>query len=160
MHINVRDILAEDLGYHRTYAVTGERPELPEVRLTHDLEGEVVISRSEVGLLVKVTIKTEIELECHRCLRKFTRPIAISFTQTYREEPGDDDLPIEQEQIDLAPLIQQEILVSLPIKLLCRPDCPGVEGFATEYTNDETSTRLQDQARITKGSQRGRTQET
>ncbi len=152
MHINVHDILAKDLGFQRSYTIHGERPVFKDVKLVADLEGQLHISRSESGLLVNGTIKTEIELECHRCLRTFHCPVTVTFSQSYRQDPGDDDLPIVDGQIDLVPLIEQEILVSLPIKILCRPDCSGIEGLAGEYTGDKASTRLQDQARITKGS--------
>ncbi len=157
MHIGVRDFLAEDVGYNRTFTITGERPELEGVLLTKDLEGEVTISRLDDGLLVEGSLTAEIELECHRCLRSFTRPAAVRFAQIYTERPADDEMPISGDQVDLAPLIEQEILVNLPIKLLCRPDCPGVEGVEGKYEPTPVSTRLKDQAHITKGSKRGRT---
>jgi uncharacterized protein len=161
MHINVSDILAEEVGYRRTFTISGERPELDEVILTKDIDGEITIGRLETGLLVEGSIQTGIQLDCHRCLRTFTRPVHKRFSQVYSATVQDDELPIEGDQIDLAPLIQQEILVSLPIKILCRPDCPGVEGVEDRYNKtEETGNRLQDQARITKGSHRGRTEET
>lgn len=160
MHINVRDFLAEDVGYNRTFAVTGERPHFESVKLTDDLEGELTISRLEEGLLVQGELKTAIELECHRCLRTFTRPVSIAFAQVYSLQPADDEIAFTGEEIDLAPLIEQEILVNLPIKLLCTPDCQGIEGVADQYKTEPAGTRLKDQARITKGPQRGRTEET
>jgi uncharacterized protein len=127
MHINVRDILAEDTGYRRSFTVTGERPELDSVVLTDDINGEFTISRLEAGLLVTGKVSTAVQLECHRCLRSFTRPMTITFSQTFAQNPGDDDMPIVKEQIDLGLLIEQEIVVNLPIKILCQPDCPGVD---------------------------------
>jgi uncharacterized protein len=157
MHINVQDILSEELGYNRSFVISGETPELDAVKLTEAIKGDVVISRLETGLLVEGHIETAIELECHRCLRSFIRPTRVKFTQVYTEEPSDEEMPIEGNEIDLAPLVQQEILVNLPIKILCRPDCPGVEGAAGEYMAEETDNSLKNQARITKGSKRGRT---
>ncbi len=157
MHINVRDILIESVGYSRTYLISGERPQLEAVRLTKDIEGEIKISRLDVGLNVSGHIKTEIELECHRCLRTFNRPTEVYFDQGYSEMLGDDEMPIIDDSIDLAPLIEQEIILHLPIKILCTPDCRGIENAPGKYTKDSTDTRLQDQARITKGTKRGRT---
>jgi uncharacterized protein len=146
MHINVRDILAESVGYSRAYKVSGERPSLEEVKLTHDIEGEITVSRLDDSLLVRGQVQTEIELECHRCLRTFTRPVKINVAQEYADTPGDDQMPIEDNAIDIAPLIEQEIVLSLPIKVLCKPDCPGMEDMAGKYTISET-----------KGIKRGRT---
>jgi hypothetical protein len=102
MHINVRDFLAESVGFSRAYKISGERPALATVVLTHDVEGDVTIARLE-------------------------------------------------DEIDLAPLMEQEIILSLPIKILDRPDCPGIEGVSEEFTDDNPGTSLKDRAHITKG---------
>jgi uncharacterized protein len=152
MHINVRDILIESVGYSRTYKISGERPELKGVRLTQDIEGEITISRLEESLLASGRVSTEIELECHRCLRTFACPTRIFLRQEYAKETTDDQLPIADEAIDLAPLIEQEIILSLPIKVLCRPECPGLDGISGKYTTPpDLGARLQARARITKG---------
>jgi uncharacterized metal-binding protein YceD (DUF177 family) len=158
MHINVRDILAESVGYSRTYKITGERPSLEAVLLTKDIEGEITISRLDSGLLVQGHFETEIQLVCDRCLSTFIRPTSVRFQQLFSETPTDDDMPIIDEDIDLAPLAEQEILLDLPIKILHAEDCRGIESAAGKYTKEERGTRLQDQARIKKGNHpRGRT---
>jgi len=157
MHINVRDILVESVGYNRTYKISGERPQLQWVQLTQDVEGELQISRLDEQVLVRGSISTEIELECHRCLRTFTRPTRASFSQLYSMTPTDDEMPIEDDELDLAPLIEQEIILGLPIKILCTPDCQGIEIAGEKYTRKDSPTSLREQARITKGTKRGRT---
>ena len=74
------------------------------------------------------------------------------------KKPVDDEMPIVDQNIDLAPLIEQEMLLSLPIKILHSEDCKGIENASDKYTREEQGIRrLQDQARITKGTKRGRT---
>ena len=161
MHINVREFLVEDVGYHRSYRIAGERPSLDAVKLMADIEGGLTISRLEAELLVQANLSTAIELECHRCLRSFTRPVRLVFAQPYSKQPDDDQLPIEHSEINLDSAIEQEILVGLPIKIICQPDCEGVEGVDKRYTKEDAGPRrLGDTARITKGPQRGRTKET
>jgi len=159
MHINVQDILAEEVGYRRTFTITGERPSFESIQLTQDIEGEITISRVDAGLLVRGRIATQIELTCDRCLSTFNRPVRVELSQIYSEQPKpeEEEMPIEDGGLDMAPLIEQDILVSLPIKLICRPDCRGVENASAEYTSGKTGTQLQNQARITKGNKRGRT---
>jgi uncharacterized metal-binding protein YceD (DUF177 family) len=157
MHINVRDILVESVGYSRAYKITGERPDLATVRLTSGIEGEITISKLEAGLLVRGSVSTEIELTCDRCLRTFTRPIRVSFSQLFSENPSDDDMLIEDDEIDLAPLVEQEVILALPIKILHDPNCPGIENAPEKYTKEDISTSLKTKARITKGPKRGRT---
>ena len=135
MHINVRDILAESVGAQQSFKVTGERPELENSKLLADLEGEFTTSRLESGLLVQGRLETEVELECHRCLRSFAHPVTLHFRQVYAETPGDDELPIKYPgSIDLAPAIDQEIILGLPLKILCRPDCSGIAAPASKTT--------------------------
>jgi uncharacterized metal-binding protein YceD (DUF177 family) len=158
MHINVRDILSESVGYSRAYKISGERPSLEHVRLTKDIEGEITISRLDSGLLVQGSLASELELNCDRCLSTFTRPTRVRFKQLYAKEPVDDEMPITDQSIDLAPLAEQEFLLDLPIKLLHDPNCPGITDAPAKYTKEDNGNRLLDQARITKGnSPRGRT---
>jgi uncharacterized metal-binding protein YceD (DUF177 family) len=156
MHINVRDFLSESVGFSRAFKITGERPELETIQLTKDVEGELTITRLESALLVKGHFETETSQVCDRCLRTFSRPSKVRFEQFFAESPGDDEMPITDNEIDLAPLVEQEILLDLPIKLLHSPDCQG-EKAASKYTNVDATSRLKDQARITKGTKRGRT---
>ena len=156
MQISVRDILVESVGYSRAYKITGEKPDLETVLLTSPLDGELSIARLDGGVLVRGHVKGSVELECHRCLRTFERPFELNLSQLFAADPGDDEMPIIDDLIDLAPLVEQEIVLSLPIKILCRPDCQGIENAGVKYTRDNPA-RLGDQARITKGNKRGRT---
>ena len=152
MHINVRDFLAETVGYNRTYTITGERPQLESVIITADVGGEITISKLEsASLLVQGRLATEVQLECHRCLRTFSRPVRVNFKQIYAEQPEDDNLPIVGQEIDVAPLLEQEIILSLPIKILDRPDCPGLQMPDSQAdVPAEPDTSLRARAHITK----------
>lgn len=151
MHINVQHILAEELGHNQTFTVTDERPAFDQVTLTVPLSGEIKIARLDDGIVVTGRIWCEIELECHRCLRSFVRPVSVRFEQLFIEQLTDDGMLIDPEgSIDLMPLLQQEILLSLPIKLLCRDDCLGLDDVASGAT-DEPDHSLGTTARITKG---------
>ncbi|HEX3082256.1 MAG TPA: YceD family protein [Candidatus Saccharimonadia bacterium] len=157
MHINVRDILVESVGYNQAYKIAGERPELEDVRLDQDIEGEITVSRLDESLLIRGQIQTAVQLECDRCLSTFTRPMTVSLAQEFAEHPQGDQLPIDDGEIDLAPLIGQELILSLPIKILDRPDCPGLKDVAGNYTNPADAASVKSRARITKGTPRGRT---
>jgi uncharacterized protein len=152
MHINVRDLLIESVGHNRSYKISGERPDLDGIRLTRDIEGEMQISRLDSSLLVSGQLSTAIELECHRCLSTFTRPIRFNLHQEYSETPVEDQMLIEGETIDVAPLMEQEIILGTPLKILCRKDCPGIQDAVGRYTKeDNNDSRLGNKARITKG---------
>jgi uncharacterized protein len=127
MRVDVKDILIEDTGFSRDYTFIGETPDLDEVTLVNEVEGEVTVTKlEESDLQAEGRFRTKISLECHRCLNTFEKSVEHNFSRTYAKKPIEDQLPVEEKQIDIAYAIRDEILVRLPIKLLCREDCPGV----------------------------------
>jgi uncharacterized protein len=140
MHLNVSDLLVKELGYSHDYQIMDEHPPMLSLTLTKPVNGVVTVTKLEGDSLdVKGRVSTQLELECHRCLRSYTSATEIRFHQVFASRPADDELPISGDLIDLAPLIEQELIVSLPIKLLCQPDCPGVPG-AEHYQNHSKGT--------------------
>ena len=86
---------------------------------------------------------TQIRLTCNRCLEPFEVPLASDFNLTYvRQQPEgpnsnrhgeveitDDEIgliPIQGDELDLRDAIQEEIVMALPMRALCRPDCKGL----------------------------------
>ncbi|HEV7645396.1 MAG TPA: DUF177 domain-containing protein [Pyrinomonadaceae bacterium] len=85
------------------------------------------------------SIKTKAEISCSRCLKPMESDIDISFKSSFvpaefetREkevEVGGDDLNIEfyeGDEIDLAQLIREQIILNSPQIALCKPDCAGL----------------------------------
>lgn len=153
MHIDVHDILVESIGHNRTYTITGEQPKFESVVLSQPIDGTVTIGHLEDGVMANGRVQTAITLECHRCLCTFDRPVSVRFSQIFAKnpDPKDDALPIIDDQIDLAPVIESEIILSLPIKVLHDPDCPGIIDALPEYTDHTKAPRLSTQAHIKKG---------
>ncbi len=140
MHINVRDLLAESIGYNRAYHIAHERPQLKAVSLVDDITGDFTLTRLETGLMLNGKVSTQIQLDCDRCLCTFSRPITVTLSQLFSERPRDDDMPIVDRTIDLAPMIEQEIILNLPIKILHAPDCSGIQDAADKYTKEDDAT--------------------
>ena len=125
MHIDVRDILFDTVGTAKSYSISDERPVLENLELTEPVDGEVTLTRLDEGILLTGQVKAALQLTCDRCLRTFSRPLEVRLEQLYSERPQEDELPITQFKLDLAPAIRQELLLALPIKQICGPDCPG-----------------------------------
>jgi uncharacterized protein len=128
MHIKVSDILARDVGYRTSFKIAGERPQLQEVALLSDITGELSLTRLQDGLMSSGSFSTSIELECHRCLSAFAYSITAGLGGEFASTPTADQWPIAQDEtVDFAPLVRQELIVSTPLKQLCKPDCGGIE---------------------------------
>src|SRR5438309_1936751 len=112
MRIKVSDILAREVGSRDSFEMKGERPSLDDLRLARDLEGELALWRTDLGLALTGQLDGAVELECHRCLRTFAQPVELQLRAHFAVSPTEDDWPIAPtEQIDLDPLIRQEIIV-------------------------------------------------
>lgn len=89
------------------------------------------------------TVRTELGLDCSRCLEPFVLPVDRAFdlrflpataVEAVRDEADEaeieeDDVSItyyRDEQIDLIELLREQFYLALPMKPLCSPACKGI----------------------------------
>jgi uncharacterized protein len=99
----------------------GERYEFPDgVHVTagwrYDGEGIIVMGR----------FKAETPVTCARCLEDFTYTIGFNFAEYYNRQPEEGEYAYQDEIIDLTQMLEDNVVVNLPTKLLCREDCKGL----------------------------------
>ncbi|TYP59977.1 YceD family protein [Thermosediminibacter litoriperuensis] len=76
-------------------------------------------------------IHAVIEDQCYRCLTKTRVDLKIDFNFKFSESPEkhkdeeDEVFPIEEDVIKLDTPVINEIILNLPSKVLCSPDCRG-----------------------------------
>lgn len=88
-------------------------------------------------------LETTVRLSCSRCLVGFSQPLTVPFEATYCEatriretfeKEGEIQLtadavelfPIRGRELDLLEAIQEQVLLALPMRPLCREDCKGL----------------------------------
>jgi len=72
--------------------------------------------------------------QCIRCLDDFALDLAIPFNQNYlpqsqpisEAESEAEFIPFSGDILDLEPAVSEALLMALPMKPLCRKDCPGI----------------------------------
>ena len=139
MHINVSDILAQGEGSRTSFNIVDETIELEDIPMAEKINGQVTIGRTEDCLSLDGEARTAVILECHRCLREFTLAEELKLRGEFSREPNEDQWPITKEHtIDIQPLIVQEIVLGIPIKQLCKPDCPGLDPDTGEPLEEAT----------------------
>ncbi|MCK7627072.1 YceD family protein [Streptomyces sp. RS10V-4] len=100
-----------------------------------DLRLEAVMD----GVLVTGTARAAVKGECVRCLEPLERELEADFQEMFaypdadaRTESGDDaedeedTLYIEDDLIDLEPVLRDAVVLALPLQPVCREDCPGL----------------------------------
>lgn len=139
LRLNVGFIVAEQNGYSRVFPI-----EIPEIHLQdlelRDLTGTITVTRTKHGLLVEVQLSAKTTTECMRCLEPFTIILEPEFTELYafnKTADSDTDLKYpESGVIDLAPVVREYMLLEIPIKPLCKPDCLGLCPICGENQNE------------------------
>ncbi len=64
--------------------------------------------------------------ECRRCLAPLRERMTIEVSELYQQVAEDPDAyAIENDQINLLPMVRENLLLGIPVGPLCREDCPG-----------------------------------
>ena len=94
-----------------------------------DLRLEAVME----GVLVTGTARAALEGECVRCLEPISDEIEVRFQELFvyddREVDPDEELEVSKLQddlVDLEPLLRDAVVLALPFQPLCQDDCPGL----------------------------------
>ena len=91
----------------------------PDVSFRQPVEYELLAQLQGRALLVTGRLRTQAALHCSRCLQPFAQPLAVTQFVAHRELAGEDF-------VDLTPQIREDILLELPQRALCRPECKGL----------------------------------
>lgn len=98
-----------------------------------DVDGELYII--DFKLYINLKIKTDMQVNCHRCLEPFTYPFSSSIDAEiidedlfdYEEDDAYEDIIYYKENIlDLEDLVKDHIIMNLPIKFICKEECQGL----------------------------------
>ncbi len=130
LRINVGFFINQPAGASRVFHF-----DFDQIRLTPDfdlqpLHGEVQISRTPQGLFLEGRFTGKLPSECVRCLAEYKQELKTTFQEVFafRSRTFTDSGLIvpEDGNIDLSPLVREYLLLEMPIKPLCRPDCLGL----------------------------------
>jgi len=98
------------------------------------LEVDVVVEAVTEGVAVVGEATGVAAGPCRRCLDAVHEPFALAVREIYERHPTDGETwPIEDQRIDLTPMLRELALLALPLAPLCRDDCagPDTERFPT-----------------------------
>lgn len=137
--VNVVALLREPVGSSRTYGLTLDRFALDNDLAAEDVSGTVKLTRLGGGILARLHVRGEVELQCQRCLGEYLETFDTTFDEQFRttvdlrtgigiapEDEDDEQFTIdENHELDFAEPLRQEILVALPMRPVCGQQCPG-----------------------------------
>lgn len=76
---------------------------------------------------LKGNIKTTATLQCSRCLENFNCKIDVAFDENFAKFPKDEDFyPFSRDTIALNEMVVDNLILNMPLKLLCSESCKGL----------------------------------
>ena len=117
----------------------GEETTTAGFHFTGPVRAQVNLSRSGRVVLVKSRIEAQVVCVCARCLETFPLSLTSQYQTSLKPKPegpiseefelSREDLEIDfyaGEEIEVSPLVQDQVLLSLPPKVVCREECRGL----------------------------------
>ena len=155
MQFNVAQLLQEPIGSTRSYVLDEAIPPLVDDEPGR-ITGQVHLLRTERTVLVTATLETSATCTCSRCLESYRQQVSVSLEEEFSpvtdintdaalrlEDSRDIVFTIDENHIlDLTEAVCQYIIISLPMKPLCRIECAGIcPGCGTSRGIDHTCDR-------------------
>lgn len=127
MILDLKALFAGDSPIQVDYSFRPEEDQLPNVSLVH-VTGRLV---NEADIVMsQLSASFEMPLLCDRCMSEYVAqynfPVEHVLVTSLNHEDEDRFILVEQGQLDVDELVVSDILLSLPMKHLCRPDCKGL----------------------------------
>jgi uncharacterized protein len=143
VRIDVAQLLIKPVGATQSYQIDSAYE-------GSEINGDLVLTRTGQGILVSGHFETTIDGQCCRCLMPATNSVQFTFNEDYipvTSVPSinspESDIPDEKfyidknKIIDLTEVFRQYISLAEPMKLLCRPDCPGFCPICGQNLNEQ-----------------------
>lgn len=109
------------------------------VKLISPVKGNLSVNKVGQELIIEGEITTKAEFECSRCLKNYTDEICVPVAVIYhpleelkaegKYEIKDDELDMgfyAADEFDLLELIKEQLVLNVPMKLLCSEECKGI----------------------------------
>ncbi|MFM6974069.1 MAG: YceD family protein [Agromyces sp.] len=100
------------------------------------------------GILATGDLHTIATGECGRCLDDMSLELEVEFQELFayhRDEACEYD--VQDDHVNLEPIIRDAVVLALPFQPVCRPDCPGLDpqtGAKLAAPTELTSTAARD----------------
>jgi len=97
------------------------------------------LERVSDGLVVRGEVAAVWEAACSRCLAPVDGTLTVHVDELFESEPLEGETyPLEEDAVDLEPLLRDALALELPRVPLCRDDCAGLCPQCGTNRNDAT----------------------
>lgn len=139
MLITLQELELHPITVSRTYPPGALDYRGAEFRQLRPLQVDAVAELSGREIHITGHISTQLEAVCDRCLGRAEIPVASDFDLLYRPmsniareeevEIPEDELKVgfySGEGIELEDVVMEQVILSVPMKIVCEPECLGL----------------------------------
>ncbi len=92
-----------------------------------DVKAEGSVYRKNSEYIVEGKVKTVLNLNCDLCLSAFETTLDFDLNEVFSETPDSDEIwELSDKTVDLKPAVIANIMLNLPMQVLCSDDCKGL----------------------------------
>ena len=139
LFLDVKDLAVRKLRIRKSYAPGSIDYHSSEIKQVAPVEVTATAELLEGLIRIEGQLETKIEMVCARCLEPVIEDVNRSFDLFYAPMPKgakpkedrlkDDDTEIgffEGDGLFLADVLREQVLLALPLKVICQSDCRGL----------------------------------
>jgi uncharacterized protein len=140
MQVRLEQVRDEPFRWDETEEVVAADIGHPDLKSLSPVRWRGEIRFVDPGYLLTATYSYQQTLSCQRCLEPLTEPVEqelslLLLPGTPPHEPGEHELAEEElgvvevdeeQEVELRPLLLEQILLNVPMKPLCRAACKGI----------------------------------
>ncbi|MGB8476192.1 MAG: DUF177 domain-containing protein [Candidatus Acidiferrum sp.] len=137
--LDVKELAVRKLRIRKSYAPASIDYHSSEIKQVVALDVNATAELLEGQIRIEGQLETKIEMSCARCLEPVVEDMNRSFDLFYAPLPKgakpkedrlkDDDTEIgfyEGDGLFLADVLREQVLLALPLKVICQSDCRGL----------------------------------
>ncbi len=130
---------------------------IPDINNESPVKAELTATIEEYGIKIEGNIKTNVTLQCDRCLKNFDFVVNIDIDEKFingilvsdevKEFQIKNDNFLEDlkntEEIDITDLVYQSVILNLPMQKLCSKNCKGTTEYQDHQKEEKIDPRLE-----------------
>jgi uncharacterized protein len=100
----------------------------------------LTIQQASTGMVFELFFHVRLHGPCFRCLEDAVLEVPVRAREYQATKPDDDELRspyVADDKLDLSSWARDALVLELPEKILCRPDCAGLCPECGKNLNDE-----------------------
>jgi uncharacterized protein len=134
---HVASLLRPEVGAVMDLAVDENQQVLGDLNVGF-VRGTLRLTRANRRVLVNGQLQVAVDAECVRCLTTFQLKLDLQIEELFALSPSADPVYFIDEGgwLNLLQPLREQILLAMPIHLVCRPDCKGLCSQCGQNLND------------------------